>query len=77
VREKFLAITGRFATLQAQSLNVHVDLPFWQRLALPITLGTNSLFHHQTMPRPKSELEAVYHEADVSIRNVIQLIGIA
>jgi hypothetical protein len=40
VRQKFLAITDRFATFQAQCLNVHVEFPLLQRLALPITLGT-------------------------------------
>ena len=40
VREKFLEITDRFATFQAQSLNVHVEFPLLQRLALPIVVGT-------------------------------------
>ena len=40
VRQKFRAITDRFADFQAQSLNVHVDFPLLQRLALPITTGT-------------------------------------
>jgi hypothetical protein len=40
VRERFQDITGRFAGFQAQWLNVHVDFPFLQRLALPITVGT-------------------------------------
>ena len=40
VREKFLAITDRFATFQAQCLNVHVEFPLLPRLALPITVGT-------------------------------------
>ena len=40
VREKFLEITDRFATFQAQCLNVHGDFPLLQRLALPITLGS-------------------------------------
>jgi hypothetical protein len=40
VRQKFRAITDRFADFQAQSLNVHVDFPLLQRLALPITIGT-------------------------------------
>jgi hypothetical protein len=40
VREKMLAVTGRFAGFQAQWLNVHVDFPLLQRLALPITVGT-------------------------------------
>jgi hypothetical protein len=40
VRQRFLAITDRFATFQAQCLNVHVEFPLLQRLALPITVGT-------------------------------------
>lgn len=40
VRQKFLEVTGRFAGFQAQCLNVHVDVPLLQRLALPITVGT-------------------------------------
>ena len=40
VREKFLGITGRFATFQARCLNAHVDFPLLQRLALPITVGS-------------------------------------
>ncbi len=40
VRQKFLQITDRFAAFQAQTLNVHVDFPLLQRLALPVTLGT-------------------------------------
>jgi hypothetical protein len=39
VRQKFQAITGRFAGFQAQWLNVHVDFPLLQRLALPVTIG--------------------------------------
>ena len=40
VREKFRAITSRFASFQAQWLNVHVDFPLLQRIALPITIGS-------------------------------------
>jgi len=39
VRKTFLAILERFTTSQAQSLNVHVDFPLFQRLALPVLLG--------------------------------------
>ena len=39
VRQRFQAITDRFAGFQAQWLNVHVDFPLLQRLALPITRG--------------------------------------
>jgi hypothetical protein len=40
VSERFQAITDRFAGFQAQCLNVHVDFPLLQRIALPITLGS-------------------------------------
>jgi hypothetical protein len=40
VRKRFQAITDRFAGFQAQSLNVHVDFPLLQRIALPVALGS-------------------------------------
>ncbi len=40
VRTRFQTITDRFASFQAQGLNVHVDFPLLQRLALPITVGS-------------------------------------
>ena len=40
VRQRFQTITDRFATFQSQSLNVHVDFPLLQRIALPITVGS-------------------------------------
>jgi hypothetical protein len=40
VREKFLEITDRFAGFQAECLNVHVDFPLLQRIALPIKHGS-------------------------------------
>src|SRR5258706_11925835 len=39
VLQRFQTITDRFAGFQAQWLNVHVDFPLLQRLALPITVG--------------------------------------
>jgi hypothetical protein len=39
VRTHFLPITDRFASFEAQALQVHVDFPFFQRLALPIVSG--------------------------------------
>ena len=39
-RKVFLAVTDRFAGHQAQWLNVHVDFPLLQRIALPIQVGT-------------------------------------
>jgi hypothetical protein len=40
VRDKLLDVTDRFAAFQAQCLNVHVEFPLLQRLALPIAVGT-------------------------------------
>jgi hypothetical protein len=40
VRTRFQIIADRFASFQAQSLNVHVDFPLVQRLALPLTVGS-------------------------------------
>src|SRR5262250_1697688 len=40
VRHKFQAIISRFTGFQAQWLNVHVDFPLLQRIALPITIGS-------------------------------------
>jgi hypothetical protein len=40
VRKKFQIVTNRFAGFQAQCLNVHVDFPLLQRLALPLTIGS-------------------------------------
>jgi len=39
VRQKLTAVTDRFAAFEAEALNVHVDFPLFQRLALPITSG--------------------------------------
>jgi hypothetical protein len=39
IRQKFQTIIGRFADVQAQWLNVHVDFPLLQRIALPMTVG--------------------------------------
>jgi len=40
VRQTFKVTTSRFAGFQAQWLNVHVDFPLLQRIALPITIGS-------------------------------------
>jgi hypothetical protein len=39
VRKRFQTITERFAAQQAQWLNVHVDFPLLQRIALPVRIG--------------------------------------
>ena len=38
-----LPITDRLAGFEAQSLNVHVDLPLFQRIALPVTAGKTKI----------------------------------
>ena len=40
VRQHFQTITDRFARFEAQCLNVHVDFPMLQRVALPVTIGS-------------------------------------
>jgi hypothetical protein len=40
VRQTFQDVTDRFAGFQAQWLNVHVDFPLLQRIALPIAIGS-------------------------------------
>jgi hypothetical protein len=39
VRRTLLAVTDRFAAFEAQALDVHVDFPLFQRLALPVPRG--------------------------------------
>ena len=43
LRQKLVAITDRFAGFEAQSLNVHVDFPLFQRMALPVTAGKTKI----------------------------------
>lgn len=39
LRQRVVAVTDRFADFEAESLNVHVDFPLFQRMALPVTIG--------------------------------------
>jgi hypothetical protein len=43
LRRKLVPITDRFAGFQAQSLNVHVEFPLFQRIALPVTAGKTKI----------------------------------
>ena len=43
VRSKFLSLTDRFASFEAHALQVHVDFPFFQRLARPIVSGRTKI----------------------------------
>jgi hypothetical protein len=39
VRQKLAAVIDRFAAFEAEALNVHVDFPLFQRIAMPIVSG--------------------------------------
>ena len=41
VRQRLAAATDRLAAFEAEALNVHVDFPLFQRLALPIQYGSS------------------------------------
>jgi hypothetical protein len=43
LRQELVGITDRFAGFEAQSLNVHVDFPLFQKMALPVTLGKTKI----------------------------------
>ena len=43
LRQRLVAVTDRFAGFEAQSLNVHVDFPLFQRMALPVIVGTTKV----------------------------------
>jgi len=43
LRQKLVAVTDRLASFEADLLNVHVDFPLFQRLALPIPSGRSKI----------------------------------
>jgi hypothetical protein len=43
LRRKLVPVTDRFGCFEAQSLNVHVDFPLFQRIALPVTAGKTKI----------------------------------
>jgi hypothetical protein len=43
VRRALAAVTDRFAAFEAQALDVHVDFPLFQRLALPVPAGVRKM----------------------------------
>lgn len=43
LRQQLVGITDRFAGFEAQSLNVHVDFPLFQKMALPVTVGKTKI----------------------------------
>ena len=43
LRKKLIDITDRFAGFEAQSLNVHVEFPLFQKIALPVMSGKTKI----------------------------------
>jgi hypothetical protein len=43
LRQKLIGITDRFAGFDAQSLNVHVEFPLFQKIALPVLSGKTKI----------------------------------
>jgi hypothetical protein len=43
LRQKLVGITDRFAGFEAQSLNVHVEFPLFQKIALPVMSGQTKI----------------------------------
>jgi hypothetical protein len=43
LRQRLVAVTDRLADFEAELLNVHVDFPLFQRLALPIQVGRSKI----------------------------------
>ena len=43
LRKILMGVTDRLASFEAEMLNVHVDFPLFQRLALPITSGRSKI----------------------------------
>jgi len=43
LRDKLVEVTDRLAGLEAELLNVHVDFPLFQRLALPVSVGKSKI----------------------------------
>ena len=58
VRQTLAAVTDRFAAFQAEALNVSVDFPFFQRLALPITQALSLARRAATIVRARSRSRA-------------------
>lgn len=43
LRQRLIGITDRFAGFEAQSLNVHVEFPLFQKIALPVMSGKTKI----------------------------------
>ena len=43
LRQKLIGIAERFAGFEAQSLNVHIEFPLFQKIALPVMSGKTKI----------------------------------
>jgi hypothetical protein len=69
LRQTLLAATDRLAGFEAELLNVHVDFPLFQRLALPIAVG------HTRIPGIKIHDSRMMHLLEVLLHGGPQLAG--
>jgi hypothetical protein len=69
LRQRLVAATDRLAGFEAEMLNVHVDVPLFQRLALPITTG------HTRIPGIKLHDTRMMRVLEVLLHGGSQLAG--
>ena len=69
MRRQLAAITERFAGLEAQALNVHVDFPLLQRLALPVLCGHTKIAGIKIQDTRMIRLMEVLRELSASVRD--------
>ena len=43
LRQRLIGTTDRFAGFEAQSLNIHVEFPLFQEIALPVMSGKTKI----------------------------------
>ena len=69
LRQKLVAMTDRLASFEADLLNVHVEFPLFQRLALPIAYG------HSKIPGIKVQDTRMMRLMEVLLHGGSQLSG--
>jgi hypothetical protein len=75
-RKRFQTIANRFAGFQAQSLNVPVDFPLLQCIALPVTpWNPRKLSLRITLSEVKSPLRAVRKRPERAVPDIFLRVG--
>jgi hypothetical protein len=69
LRQRLVAVTDRLADFEADLLDVHVDFPLFQRLALPILVGRSKI------PGIKIQDTRMMHLMEVLLHGGSQLVG--